>query len=65
MNLAEGVINTFVEAGIRTAAGRMVSVPQCHSSYHSSVSVVSFFFMCQSPLHLATGRFKPGSATAK
>lgn len=29
MNLAKGVINTFVETGIRTDAGWMVSLPQC------------------------------------
>lgn len=60
MNLAKGVINTCVEAGIRTAAGWMVSQPQCQSSDQKSVSSI----LCR-PLYLATSKFNPGTVTVK
>lgn len=58
MNLAKGVINTCVEAGIKPAAGWMVSLPHCQSSDQISVSSTPWVLHAQ--LYLATSKFKPG-----
>lgn len=63
MNLAKGVINTCVEAGIRTAEGWMVSLPQRQGSDQNIVSSIPW--TRRRPLHLATSKFKPGTVTVK
>lgn len=63
MNLAIGVINTCVEAGIRPAEGWMVSLPQCQGSNQNSVSSV-LWIRCR-PLYLATSKFEPGTVKVK
>lgn len=63
MNLAKGVINTCAGAGIRNAAGWMVSLPQCQGRNQNSAS--SILWKRCSPLYLATSKFKTRGCQSK